>query len=86
MADDDSAASTSTNTTSDPSALGEALGSISAVPTPTPPKPVNVAVKVKQEDVALVMEQFELSKPKATDALRKNGGDVVATLRALVTA
>lgn len=32
------------------------------------------------------MEQFELSKPKATDALRKNGGDVVTTLRALVTA
>ena len=128
---DDSAASAPTNTTSDPSALGEALGSISAAPAPTPPKPTNVAVKVRQEDVALVvspipfsscplclvwvvvvagdgkdllyvrnpstlkadmyllrekMEQFELSKPKATDALRKNGGDVVATLRALVTA
>lgn len=55
VADDDSAASTSTNTTSDPSALGEALGSISAVPAPTPPKPANVAVKVKQEDVALVV-------------------------------
>lgn len=32
------------------------------------------------------MEQLELSKPKATDALRRNGGDVVATLRGYVTA
>lgn len=55
VADDDSAASASTNTTSDPSALGEALGSISAAPAPTPPKPANVAVKVKQEDIALVV-------------------------------
>ncbi|KAF8475993.1 hypothetical protein BDZ91DRAFT_710712 [Kalaharituber pfeilii] len=84
---DDSAAPSSSTSTANPEALGAALGSITAAAAAAaPPKPATSAVKIKAEDVALVMDQFELTKPKATDALRRNGGDIIVTLRALVTA
>jgi len=72
------------STAANPEALGEALGSITAAAAP-PPKPTSTAVKVKAEDVNLVMEHFELNKTKATDALRRNAGDLMATLKNLVS-
>ena len=82
MADDDSTASASANSTSDPSALGEALGSISAAPALTPPKPASVVVRVKQEDVALVVSPILLpSSPLCLIWVNggAGGGEVVNT-------
>jgi hypothetical protein len=46
---------------------------------------VSKAVKVDQADVALLVDQLELSKPKATELLKTHGGDAVKALRAYVT-
>ena len=41
-------------------------------------------VKVDQADVALLVEELELSKAKATEILKANEGDAVKALRAYV--
>ncbi|SLM33782.1 hypothetical protein LPUS_02357 [Lasallia pustulata] len=46
-------------------------------------KPV---VKVDQADVALLVEQLELTKPKATELLRAHEGNAIKAMRAFVTA
>ncbi|MCJ1304710.1 hypothetical protein MMC08_007523 [Hypocenomyce scalaris] len=46
-------------------------------------KPV---VKVDQADVVLLIEQLELSKPKATELLRAHEGNAVKAMRAFITA
>ncbi|KAI5808793.1 hypothetical protein DFH27DRAFT_522204 [Peziza echinospora] len=76
------------NPTTNTEALGKALGSITSAAAAPASKPSSAAaaVKVKPEDTNLVMDQFELSKQKATEALKANGGDVIKTLRALVHA
>ncbi|RPB21605.1 hypothetical protein L211DRAFT_851322 [Terfezia boudieri ATCC MYA-4762] len=79
----DEAPSTSS---SDPSALGAALGSITSKPAPVTTSKPTVAVRVKAEDVAFIMEHLDLPKPKATDLLRRNGGELITTLRAFITA
>ncbi|KAF8453127.1 hypothetical protein BGX38DRAFT_1268898 [Terfezia claveryi] len=79
----DDAPSTSS---SDPSALGAALGSITFKPAPETTSKPTVAVRVKAEDVAFIMEHLDLPKPKATDLLRRNGGELITTLRAFITA
>ncbi|KAF8422515.1 hypothetical protein EV426DRAFT_718180 [Tirmania nivea] len=73
------------SSSSDPSALGAALGSITSAPAPAPTSKPAAAVKVKAEDVTFIMEHLDLPKQKATDLLRKNGGELIATLRAFVT-
>ncbi|KAJ6443074.1 mRNA 3'-end-processing protein YTH1 [Purpureocillium lavendulum] len=55
-----------------------AAGSAAAV---TPVK----SVKVDAADVALVVDQLELSKPKATELLRAHDGDAVRAMSAFVT-
>ena len=44
------------------------------------------AVKVSMDDVAVVVEEFELDKKAADRALREHGGDLAQTLEALVDA
>ncbi|RDW89708.1 hypothetical protein BP6252_01740 [Coleophoma cylindrospora] len=48
-------------------------------------KVVKKAVKVDAADVALVVEELELSKIKATDLLKAHEGDVTKALRAYIT-
>jgi len=52
----------------------------------TEKREVKKAVKVDPADVALVVEELELSKPKATELLKANEGDVVKALRSYVRA
>ncbi|OBT63116.1 hypothetical protein VE03_07462 [Pseudogymnoascus sp. 23342-1-I1] len=44
-----------------------------------------VVVKVEAGDVRVVIEECELSKPKATELLKANEGDLVRALRAFVS-
>ncbi|KAL5352997.1 hypothetical protein ACLOAV_001026 [Pseudogymnoascus australis] len=46
---------------------------------------VRKVVKVEAGDVKVVIEHCELSKPKATDLLKANDGDLVKALRAFVS-
>lgn len=43
-------------------------------------------VKVEAADVALLVEELELPKPKATELLKRHEGDAVKAMRAYVTA
>ncbi|RDL38795.1 Uncharacterized protein BP5553_03135 [Venustampulla echinocandica] len=45
---------------------------------------VKKVVKVDQADVALLVEELELTKPKATDLLKSHEGDVGKALRAYI--
>ncbi|ELR03867.1 hypothetical protein VC83_06071 [Pseudogymnoascus destructans] len=45
---------------------------------------VKRVVKVEAGDVKVVIEELELSKPKATELLKANDGDLVKALRAFV--
>lgn len=46
------------------------------------PAPVRKNVKVDAADVALVVDELEVTKAKATELLKAHDGDAVATLRA----
>ncbi|OBT98504.1 hypothetical protein VE01_03657 [Pseudogymnoascus verrucosus] len=46
---------------------------------------VKKVVKVEAGDVKVVIEELELSKPKATELLKANEGDLVKALRAYVS-
>jgi len=50
------------------------------------PKEVKKVVKVDQADVAQIMDQLDLTKPKATELLRAHDGDAVTAMKAFVTA
>lgn len=43
-------------------------------------------VKVEAADVALLVEELELPRPKATELLKRHEGDAVKAMRAYVTA
>ncbi|EKJ74818.1 hypothetical protein NXS19_001848 [Fusarium pseudograminearum] len=43
-------------------------------------------VKVDAADVALLVEELELPKPKATELLKSNEGDAVKAMRAFIKA
>lgn len=43
-------------------------------------------VKVEAADVALLVEELELPKPKATELLKRHEGDAVKAMRAYVAA
>ncbi|EPS42068.1 hypothetical protein H072_3902 [Dactylellina haptotyla CBS 200.50] len=44
-----------------------------------------VIVKVAAEDVAVIVEEMEISKAKATELLRAHGADLNKTLKAMIT-
>ncbi|OBT71761.1 hypothetical protein VF21_09402 [Pseudogymnoascus sp. 05NY08] len=46
---------------------------------------VKKVVKVEVGDVKVVVEELELSKPKATELLKANEGDLVKALRAYIS-
>ncbi|KAJ6256820.1 hypothetical protein Dda_8688 [Drechslerella dactyloides] len=43
-----------------------------------------VVVKVSAEDVAVIVEEMEVAKAKATELLRANGADLNKTLKAMI--
>jgi NACalpha-BTF3-like transcription factor len=49
-------------------------------------KDAKPTVKVDQADVALLVDELDLSKPKATELLKSNEGDAVKAMRAYVSA
>ncbi|KAJ5582605.1 hypothetical protein N7535_001225 [Penicillium sp. DV-2018c] len=42
------------------------------------------AVKVDQADIALLVDQLDLTKPKATELLKANDGDAMKAIRAFI--
>ncbi|KAH8646609.1 hypothetical protein BGZ60DRAFT_391775 [Tricladium varicosporioides] len=48
-------------------------------------KTIKKVVKVDQADVALLIEELDLSKIKATDLLRSHDGDAMKALKAFIT-
>jgi NACalpha-BTF3-like transcription factor len=50
-----------------------------------PTKPVKEITLAKREDVDLIVHELEISRAQAEKALIENGGDIVQTLRALIT-
>ncbi|SPO02152.1 uncharacterized protein DNG_04825 [Cephalotrichum gorgonifer] len=46
--------------------------------------PIRGNVKIEQADVALLVEQLDLAKGKATELLKSNDGNAVKALRAFV--
>lgn len=47
--------------------------------------PIRKNIKVDAADVALLVDQLDLPKPKATELLRSHDGDAVKALKAYVT-
>ncbi|KAK6347298.1 hypothetical protein TWF696_007370 [Orbilia brochopaga] len=43
-----------------------------------------VVVKVSADDVAVIVEEMEVTKAKATELLRANGADLAKTLKAMI--
>lgn len=62
---------------------GSAAGKAS---TATTALPVRKNVKVDAADVTLLVEQLDMTKPKATELLRSHDGDAVKALTAYITA
>ncbi|KAF3938783.1 hypothetical protein ABW19_dt0202224 [Dactylella cylindrospora] len=83
--DDNSSSSASANTNVE--ALGKATAGLSSLSAGKPADAAGakkVTVKVAAEDVALIVEEMEISKVKATELLRANGADLNKTLRAMI--
>ncbi|KAK6349313.1 hypothetical protein TWF730_010062 [Orbilia blumenaviensis] len=81
--------STPTSNSANAEALGKAtagLSSLSAVAGKAADAGgKKVVVKVAAEDVAVIVEEMEVSKAKATELLRANGADLNKTLKAMIT-
>ncbi|ROT43643.1 hypothetical protein SODALDRAFT_327851 [Sodiomyces alkalinus F11] len=74
----------------DAEAAKKALGSLSAADAPGGDKktmelPVR-NIKVDASDVALLVEELEVTKPKATELLKTHEGDAVKAMRAFISA
>ncbi|EKG15460.1 hypothetical protein MPH_07331 [Macrophomina phaseolina MS6] len=67
----------------DAEALGKAMKSLD-VKDQNKKQEAKKAVKVDPADVALLVEQLELPKPKATELLKSHDGDAVKALTAFV--
>ena len=50
------------------------------------PAPARKNVKVDAADVALLVDQLDMTKPKATELLKAHDGDAVRAMRAYVSA
>ncbi|KAI9682119.1 MAG: hypothetical protein M1817_000173 [Caeruleum heppii] len=76
----------------DQEALGKAMKNLdldqstAAKPTANADEKTKKAVKVDPIDVTLLVEELDLTKPKATDLLKSYDGDAVKAMRAFVTA
>lgn len=76
--------------TTDSGALGAAVSNLSiagqSAPAPAAAKPKDEPKKVKIEpaDVQYLVEQLEVNKVKATEMLKRSGGDRMGALRAYV--
>ncbi|RVD86203.1 uncharacterized protein DFL_004492 [Arthrobotrys flagrans] len=80
--DDSSTPTTSANA----EALAAGLSSLSVGTGKTADAGVKkVIVKVATEDVAVIVEEMEVSKAKATELLRTHGADLKETLRAMIS-
>ncbi|KAK0099307.1 hypothetical protein ONS95_006331 [Cadophora gregata] len=65
--------------------LGGATVTNGAVAKKDEQKVVKKVVKVDAADVALLIDELELTKPKATDLLKAHDGNAEAALRAYIT-
>ncbi|KAI0256594.1 hypothetical protein BJV78DRAFT_1278277 [Lactifluus subvellereus] len=50
-----------------------------------PAKPAKTHSNIKKEDVDLIVSELEIPRAQAEKALLDNGGDLVKTLKALIT-
>ncbi|KAK6333051.1 hypothetical protein TWF718_010875 [Orbilia javanica] len=78
--------STPTANSANAEALAAGLSSLSVgAGKPADSGAKKVVVKVAAEDVAVLVEEMEVSKVKATELLRANGADLKQTLKAMIT-
>ncbi|KAK6508622.1 hypothetical protein TWF506_010703 [Arthrobotrys conoides] len=83
---DDSSTPTASSNSANAEALAAGLSSLSVGTGKTADAGVKkVVVKVAAEDVAVIVENMEVSKVKATELLRANGADLKKTLKAMIT-
>ena len=47
---------------------------------------LDMSITISPEDLTTIMDQLEVDKEEAEKALRRNGGSVVAALRAIIAA
>ncbi|KAF4991824.1 hypothetical protein FGRMN_7594 [Fusarium graminum] len=78
----DSASSTPQNVDAD--AANKAIKSLGGANKKSAAATSNKNVKVDAADVALLVDELELSKQKATELLKNNEGDAVKAMRAFV--
>jgi len=76
---------TTTTADVDQEALGKAMADLSGPAAMNTTVKAGPALKVNQEDVALIVEEMEVTKVKATELLRANGGSVSETLKLMVS-
>ncbi|KAM0329166.1 hypothetical protein ACHAQA_004463 [Verticillium albo-atrum] len=69
----------------DAEAAKKAIGSLGGEEKKKAGEPVK-NVKVEAADVALLVEELEVTKPRATELLKANEGDAVKAMRAFVSA
>ena len=86
---DDASASSSSRANVDQDAVNKAMknlpgGSAAAASSASGSAPARKNVKVDAADVALLVEELDLPKPKATELLKAHDGDAVNAMRAYV--
>ncbi|CEI65294.1 hypothetical protein FVEN_g6278 [Fusarium venenatum] len=82
----DAADSPSTPQNVDADAANKAIKTLGGASKSAAAAASNKNVKVDAADVALLVEELELPKPKATELLKSNEGDAVKAMRAFVKA
>jgi hypothetical protein len=82
--DDDGHSSAAANVDSD--AASKAMKNLGGAATATPTAAPRKNVKVDPADVTLLVDELELSKPRATELLKSHDGDAVQAMRAYVAA
>jgi NACalpha-BTF3-like transcription factor len=70
----------------DQEAVSKAMKALGGGAGAAPKAAAKPAVKVDQADVALLVEELELTKPKATELLKAHEGDAVKAMSAYVAA
>ncbi|OAA82231.1 hypothetical protein LEL_01776 [Akanthomyces lecanii RCEF 1005] len=83
---DDAGSSSSSTAPVDLAALNKATKGSSNVSASAASAAAYKNVKVDAADVALLVEELELPKPKATELLKRHEGDAVKAMRAYVAA
>ncbi|KAI9171863.1 hypothetical protein HJFPF1_01354 [Paramyrothecium foliicola] len=70
----------------DQEAVSKAMKTLGGAAGAAARKDAKTAVKVDQADVALLVDELDLTKPKATELLKAHEGDAVKAMRAYVSA